>query len=422
MSVLPENLCPTYSEKTVHAMKAKRVVKRITFTPSEANPGSKLYVYVPKLNENEVLVPGLLVLVFDFDLSGGEANNFLVKNVTWALVDRLVMKFVGTKLQDTVGYDIYKTFEDLFLSQEERDNRILEGIESEDLRKIRSNAGDKKTSGVDAENKLNDVYRSKYRIRLDHQILTNHGIFYHQAFYNDLMFEVTLAEAKHVVKGTDTTKLKYKLTKIQLEYKMIRSKTLADEAQSVYYNGKEFLYDHVLHDNEVPFKKEIDQKLTITVNAQRASLKAFLLLFVEPYTAGQRDSEKLIFPDLTKVSVTVNGSPNMLYNDGIEGKDMWEEARNLFVKEKNKTEHMDMTKFYTGDKFGLVIDMRSMVNQEMHGSGTRIVNSTDGVQLEIERKKSPQKDAVDVKCHILVIADSQLNIMNYQMVDVQGGI
>jgi len=24
----------------------------------------------------------------------------------------------------------------------------------------------------------------------------------------------------------------------------------------------------------------------------------------------------------------------MLYNDGIEGKDMWEEARNLFVKEK----------------------------------------------------------------------------------------
>jgi len=336
MSVLPENLCPTYSEKTVHAMKAKRVVKRITFTPSEANPGSKLYVYVPKLNENEVLVPGSLALVFDIDLSGGEANNFLVKNVTWALVDRLVMKFVGTKLQDTVGYDIYKTFEDLFLSQEERDNRILEGIESEDLRKIRSNAGDKKTSGVDAENKLNDVYRSKYRIRLDHQILTDHGIFYPQAFYNDLMFEVTLAEAKHVVKGTDTTKLKYKLTKIQLEYKMIRTKTLADEAQSVYYNGKEFLYDHVLHDNEVPFKKEIDQKVTIRVNAQRTSLKAFLLLFVEPYTAGQRDSEKFIFPDLTKVSVTVNGSPNMLYNDGIEGKDMWEEASNLFVKEKTK--------------------------------------------------------------------------------------
>jgi len=66
------------------------------------------------------------------------------------------VKFARTTLQDTVGYDIYKTFEDLFLSQEERDNRILEGIQSEDLCKIRSDAGDKKTSGVDAENKLND--------------------------------------------------------------------------------------------------------------------------------------------------------------------------------------------------------------------------------------------------------------------------
>jgi len=91
----------------------------------------------------------------------------------------------------------------------------------------------------------------------------------------------------------------------------------------------------------------------------------------------------------------------------------------MFVKEKNKTEHMDMTKFYTGDKFGLVIDMRSTVNQEMHGSGTRIVNSMDGVQLEIERKT---EGSGDVKCHVFVIADTQFNIINSQMESVQGGI
>ena len=139
-------------------MQAKREVNRITFTTSEANPGNTLYVSLPKLNENEVLVPGSLALVFDIDLSGGHANNFLVQNVTRALVDRLVVKFAGTIPQDTVGYDIYKTFEDLFLSQEERDNRILEEIQSEDLCKIRSDAGDKKTSGVDAEKKLDEVY------------------------------------------------------------------------------------------------------------------------------------------------------------------------------------------------------------------------------------------------------------------------
>jgi len=139
-----ENLRPTYNEKTLGAMRAERAVKRITFDRSEASPGETLYVSVPKLNDNEVLVPGSLALLFDIDLSGGNANNFLVQNVTRALIDKLVVRFGGTTLQETVAYDIYKIFDDLFLSQERRDGMILEGIQSEDLCKIRSGAGDKK--------------------------------------------------------------------------------------------------------------------------------------------------------------------------------------------------------------------------------------------------------------------------------------
>jgi len=126
-------------------------------------------------------------------------------------------------LQDTLGYDVFKIYEDLFLSQEQRENMLLEGIQSEDLNKIRSNAGEKKTSVVDTEKKLNEIYGTKYRIRLDHEILTDHGVFYPQALLNDLVFEVTLAPASQMVKGSDTTKLKYKLTNIQLEHEMIRS-------------------------------------------------------------------------------------------------------------------------------------------------------------------------------------------------------
>ena len=60
----------------------------------------------------------------------------------------------------------------------------------------------------------------KYRINLDHQILTDHGVFYPQALYNDLIFELTLALANQVVKGSDkgSSKLVYKLINIQLEY------------------------------------------------------------------------------------------------------------------------------------------------------------------------------------------------------------
>ena len=77
-------------------MKAERTVKRITFNPSEANPGETLYVSVPKLSENEVLVSGSLALVFNINLSGGHANNYLVQNVSRALVDKFHVKFAAT--------------------------------------------------------------------------------------------------------------------------------------------------------------------------------------------------------------------------------------------------------------------------------------------------------------------------------------
>ena len=82
-------------------MKAERIVKGITFTPSEANPGELLYVHVPKLNANEVIVPGSLALPFNIDLTGGHANIFLVENVLRALVDKFTVIFEGTTLQDT---------------------------------------------------------------------------------------------------------------------------------------------------------------------------------------------------------------------------------------------------------------------------------------------------------------------------------
>ena len=91
------NLRPSHNEKTLNAMKAPRAVKRITFNSSEANPGETLNVHVPKLNENEVILPNSLALIFNIDLSGGHPNNFLVRNVSRALVEKLVVKFFGRR-------------------------------------------------------------------------------------------------------------------------------------------------------------------------------------------------------------------------------------------------------------------------------------------------------------------------------------
>ena len=77
---------------------------------------------------------------------------------------------------------------------------------------------------------------------------------------------------------------------------------------------------------------------------------------------------------------------------------------------------MNLQKFYAKNKFGLLIDLRSMESQKMYGSGTRIVNSTDGIQLEIERDG---KGSGQVNCHVYIISDSQFNILDKQLESVQ---
>ena len=415
---VPPSLLPSHSEKVLGAMKAERTVKRITFNPSEANLGETLYVSVPKLAQNEVIVAGSLALVFNINLkvTGAHANNYLVQNVSRALVDKFTVKFAATTVQDTDGYDIYKIFEDLFIPLHERANMLSEGIQSLDLCRIRSGAGDKKTSGVDEENKLNGVYGTKYRINLDHPILTDHGVFYPQALYNDLVFELTLAPAKQVVNGSDTSKLVYKLENIQLEYEVIRSKDLADEAASTYNSGKEFAYDLVMRERVVPIARGSDTRINLRVNPQRRSLKGILLLFINPYTAGARNSESYFNPDITKVKVTVNGVPNRVYNEGISGSDMWNELTRYFNPNRGGWPNMTLSKYLTDNKFGLWIDLRSMADTTLHGNGQRLVNTQDGVQLEIERTASGSRNT---NCHVFTISDSQMNIMSGQLNSVE---
>jgi len=77
---------------------------------------------------------------------------------------------------------------------------------------------------------------------------------------------------------------------------------------------------------------------------------------------------------------------------------------------------MSLKLFFAGDRFGLLVDLRSMADRTMHGSGARLVISTDGVQLELERKVS---GSGNINCQLFVISDAQFNIQGKQLIDVQ---
>ena len=101
-----EIIDPNFEEKITNALKADRTVHRVTFNPNKASPGETLFIPVSKLSDEVVLVPGSLAVIFDLTVSG-QANNFLVNNVSRALVNRLTVKFAGEILQDTDGYDLF---------------------------------------------------------------------------------------------------------------------------------------------------------------------------------------------------------------------------------------------------------------------------------------------------------------------------
>ena len=130
---------PNYEKKTSNALRADRAIPSVTFHPNRASPSEVLRVPVPKLGDGVVLVPGSLSLIFDLAVSG-HANDYIVNNVARALVDRLTVKFAGEIAQDTDGYDLFKLCEDLFLTENERTSMFREGIQSDNLSKIRCNA------------------------------------------------------------------------------------------------------------------------------------------------------------------------------------------------------------------------------------------------------------------------------------------
>ena len=130
---------------------------------------------------------------------------------------------------------------------------------------------------------------------------------------------------------------------------------------------------------------------------------------------GALVSEKYINPDITKVSVTVNGSPIKIYNNGIDAKNLWLEI-SLYFQPKEVPSKMDLIRFYADKKLRLFIDLRSMADTKMHGSGVRLVNTTDSVFLKIYRKVS---GSGNVKCNVFIISVSQMNIMEKQLQSVQ---
>ena len=404
---LSEKLNPSRIPIEPFGLKADASLNRITLNPSSANPGETLYVNIPKLTENVVIVPGSVFLRFSLTVDG-HANNTLVNNVGRNLVSRLTVKYGGEILQDTQRFDLYSTWKDLFIPSGEREDLSKQGISSVNMRKLRTNAGDKSTSNG-WEVVLAAVHATKYVIPIDHPILSDHGVFYPKVLPNTLMFEITFAPVSDIVVYSDTTKPpSYSITNLELEYRCVDSEYLAREATSSYQVGRGFMYENVILHKTFTISKPNDSVINQHINLPRRSMTGILCPFTEAGAAGTRDSEKFVNPNMTNVEINIDGMPNRLFSKGMVPSDIWDNVKRRFFPTGSKCE-VTQKAFFTGNRYGLWIELRTSPDNTIHGSGLHLNNTRDGVKLEIKRKTG---GTGTITCHMFVVADAIMQIAN----------
>ena len=206
----------------------------------------------------------------------------------------------------------------------------------------------------------------------------------------------------------------YKLTDMHLEYGIIESEDLVREVKDQYSIGRSLGYDYTTLLKTLPWNKSSTREV-IDVNIPRKSMKAVVLLFTKK-DAG--DSEEFVFPELKRVNVTVQGNPNDIYSEVLAKRDMYREAVRFFGSSTYAkylgSKCVSRRKFYT-DKFACVIDFRTVDDENVSGSGRKLIGTQAGILLEIEKEVT----TTDLSSHVFVVADGIINIVGNKLQGIE---
>ena len=120
----------------------------------------------------------MLSFKVDLNSSGGnaDANRTIVNNLGRAIVSKIVVKLEGREIYTLDNADIFLCFQDLWKTSKERENAVYQGIQSEAIRKIRINAGDKGAVAKDVA--VGKAFDNMFCIPLDFEILSSHNPFF----------------------------------------------------------------------------------------------------------------------------------------------------------------------------------------------------------------------------------------------------
>ena len=114
-------------------------------------------------------------------------------------------------------------------TSQERSNAFYQGIQTETVRKIRIDVGDKGAATKDVA--IGTAYSNLFCIPLDFEILESHMPFFQSELQDRLSYELTFNNYGKVVVSTDDT-ASYTISDIHLEFEVITSPEIASALKS----------------------------------------------------------------------------------------------------------------------------------------------------------------------------------------------
>ena len=325
-----------------------------------------------------------------------------MNNVGGALVKKKVL-MLGSKDIDTINSsDIYDTYKDFYLSEKEREKKLLQGIQSGNG--LKTLVGAKKADGTalimtTQENAIKKMFDKRFAIPLDFDFF-KHPV-YPYGLKEDLIVSLELNSSEKVILCTGDTSATYKLSDISLGYDATFDGQIFDDATKIgeMYNGTTSIpYTKVTSTHyQTMSKKDTTWKIDVN-NLSVCSLQCLLLLFFDKRDDFANKNEEFYNPSIKKILTTINGMPHQHLAAGLQARYIYPELKKYYYKENSNVTREE----FLMTKFELWIDTRSSTDNTLHGNG-RAVEKSD-ILLQIE--KAPEASNGDLTCYMFSLEDA----------------
>ena len=199
-------LNPKCSLRKACGIKGTRQKVIVTCNLNEINQSRLLLVRFPNLGSDDVIIPGMVNLSFNIELSlMADSKRTLVSNIG-KIVKKLAVKFEGNEILSMDDSDVFACYRDLWKTKLEKRNAVRQGVIFDDgcmlnCMKLRINAKDKDATNAQDDG-IAEAYGEKFIIPLNFEMLDSAMPYYQAGLRNRLCYEITFNDYGKVINAT----------------------------------------------------------------------------------------------------------------------------------------------------------------------------------------------------------------------------